>query len=70
MTPVGSEQVVIVTGQNCFNYMKIEENMRSINMIYDSIEAAGGDNTISEDFTCHVWVKEPSLRVVVAAANG
>ena len=64
-----SDLVCVVTGSQCYKYLKLEENLRSIVPVHDSITAAGGDGTFSDEFTCHEWSVEP-LQLVLATAEG
>ena len=67
---IGQDIVCVVTGSNCFNYFKIEEMMRSIVPVYNSIADAGGvDGSFSKEFTCHEWSQEP-IQLILATAEG
>lgn len=37
MNQVMQDLVVVVTGSQTYNYLKLEENMRSINQVHDSL---------------------------------
>ena len=60
--------VVVVTGSKTYNYLKLGENLKSIEQVHSSIpqvEQMG----IAPEYTCHTWAKD-TVQLVVATASG
>lgn len=57
----------VVTGTNTFQFMKVEENFRSFNVLKNELETGRSD--ISTAYTCHAWAKD-TTQLVVATAVG
>ena len=64
---VMSEMVVVVTGPDTYRYIKLEDNMRSLNQVHGSLETGG--QVESTDYTCHCWAKD-TVQLVIATGNG
>ena len=56
----------VVTGTDCYQYMKVAENLREFNVTHQGLQT-GQD--ISTDYTCHTWAKDQT-QLVVATAKG
>lgn len=57
----------VVTGTNTYQFMKVEENFRSFNVVHSELQTGRSD--ISTDYTCHCWAKD-TTQLVVATAVG
>ena len=63
-----TQMVCVITGQNTYKYLKLEDNMRAFKETHSQLVPHGRDN-ISTDYTAHCWAKD-LVQLIVATANG
>ena len=63
-----ADMVCVVTGQNTYKFMKMEENLRSFKELHSQLRPRGRQ-VVSQQYTAHCWAKD-KIQLVIATATG
>ena len=67
MIEIRKKFICVVTGNNCYKYLTLEDSLRAFNEVQSGIDAQGA--VISTEYSCHCWTTDV-VQLVIGTAQG